>query len=129
MLARLLVARGLDASAVLCLCNLTDVFASTINEKVTDTAHIAIVEHRCPELSGQDEVSAVSGQPPQVHVALQVQNLTLTTGCEWGPSAVYRDGACGGDGESRDQVQGCTTTVVKDRMVMSGRNHTIYIMM
>lgn len=89
----------------MCLSNLTDVLASTINEKVTDTAHIAIVEHRCPELGGQDEVGAVIGKSPQVHVTFQVQNLALTTSCEWGPSAVYRDGAWGGNRGSRDQVQ------------------------
>lgn len=89
----------------MCLSNLTDVLASTVNEKVTDTAHVAVVEHRCPELSRQDEVGTVSGKPPQIHVAFQVQDLTLTTGCEWGPSAVHRDGACGVNGGSRDQVQ------------------------
>lgn len=92
----------------MCLGDLTDVLATTIDEKVTDTAHVAVVEHRRPELGGQDEVGAVSGKPPQVHVALQVQNLTLTAGCEGSPSAVHRDGACGGDRGSGDQVQGCT---------------------
>ena len=91
----------------MCLGDLTDVLAATVDEKVTDTAHVAVVEHRRPELGGQDEVGAVSGKPPQVHVALQVQDLALTAGRERGPSAVYRDGACGGDGGSRDQVQSC----------------------
>lgn len=110
LLARLLVAGGFDASAILCLSNLTDVLASTINEKVTDAAHVAIVEHGCPELGGQDEVGAVSGEPTQVHVSLQVQNFTFTTSCKWSPSAVYRDGACSGDGERADQTQACTVT-------------------
>lgn len=122
LLARLLVAWGFDAGTVLRFSNLTDVFASTVNEKVTDTAHIAVVEHRCPELSGQDEVGAVSGKPTQVHVTLQVQNLTLTTSCERGPSAVYRDGACGGDGESRDQDM---AALMQEKIVISGRNHAI----
>lgn len=90
------------------LSNLTDVLAPTINEKVSDTAHVAVVEHGCPELCRQDEVGAVGGKSPQVHITLQVQNLALTTGCERGPSAIYRDGACGGDGGSRYQVKGCT---------------------
>lgn len=103
LLARLLIARGFDASAILCLSNLTDVFASTVNEKVTYTSHVAIVEHCRPEFSGQDQVGAVTGKPPQIHVALQVENLTLTTSCERGPSAVYGDGPCSGDLESQDR--------------------------
>lgn len=127
----MLVARRFDAGAILCLSNLTNVLAPTINKKVTNTAHIAIVEHRCPELGGQDEVSAVSGKPPQVHVAFQVQNLALPTGCEGGPSAVYRDGACseGWGGLEIRYRAALKPTVEKDRMVMSARNHTVYTMM
>lgn len=64
LFARLLRARGLDASTILCLGNLTDVLASTINEKVTDTANVTVVEHSRPQLSGQDEVGAVSREAP-----------------------------------------------------------------
>lgn len=78
----------------MCLGNLTDVFASTVNEKVTDAAHVAVIEHRCPEFGGQDEVGAVGGKPTQVHESLQIQNLTFTTGCERSSPAVDRDGAC-----------------------------------
>lgn len=101
----MLVARGFDASSILCLSNLTDVLAPAVNEKVADAAHVAVVEHGRPQLSGQDEVGAVRGQPPQVHVALQVQNLAFTAGCEWSPSAVHRDGACGGDGGRREHFE------------------------
>lgn len=87
----------------MCSSNLTDVFTSAVDEKVTDAAHVAVVEHSCPELSGQDEVGAVGGKAPQVHVALQVEDLALPTGCERGSSAVYGDGACGWTG---DQVTG-----------------------
>lgn len=99
MLAGLLVARGFDASAILGLGDLTDVLTSAVDEKVPDAANIPVVKHGCPELGWQDEVGAVGGESPQVHVPLKVQDLTLSTGCEWSPSAVYRDGACVTGGE------------------------------
>lgn len=97
LLPLLLVAWGFDSSTILSLSNLTNVFASTINEKVTDAANIAIVEHCSPELSGQNEVGAVGGKPTQVHVPLQVQNFTFPACCKWSPSAVHRDCTWGGD--------------------------------
>lgn len=61
LLSRLLVTRGFDAGTILCLCNLTYVLTSAVNEKVTDTANVAVVEHGCPELSWENEVGAVGG--------------------------------------------------------------------
>lgn len=89
LLARLLVARGLDAGAVLRLSDLSDVLAAAVDEEVTHAADVAIVEHGGPQLGGQDEVGTVGGQTPQVHVPLQVQNLTLPAGREREALAVH----------------------------------------
>lgn len=89
LLPRLLAAGRFDASTILGLCNLPDVFASAVDEEVPDAAHVAVAEHGGPELRGQDEVAAVRGEASQVHVALQVQDLTLPTGCERRPAAVH----------------------------------------
>ena len=80
LLPRLLVARGFDAGAVLRLGDLPDVLAAAVDEEVAHAAHVAVVEHGGPQLGGQDEVGAVGGQPPQVHVPLQVQDLALPAG-------------------------------------------------
>lgn len=50
LFARLLGTRRFDASAILCLSDLTYVLTSAVNEKVTDAADIAVVEHGRPEL-------------------------------------------------------------------------------
>lgn len=80
---------GLDARSVLHLCQLPDVLAAPVDEQVTDAAHVAVVEHGSPELSGKDEASTVLRQPAQVHVPLQVQDLALPTGGEWRAPAVH----------------------------------------
>mgnify|MGYP001853394625 CR=1 FL=1 len=65
-------AGGLDPCCILCLCQLPDVLASSIDEQVSDTANVAIVQHCCPELCGKDESCPILWQPTQVHVTLQI---------------------------------------------------------
>lgn len=57
-----------DASSVLLLCQLPDVLAPPINEKVSDAAHVAIVQHGCPEFSREDETRSVFWQSSKVHI-------------------------------------------------------------
>lgn len=61
-------AGALDSCSILCLCQLPDVLASSINEQVSDAANVAIVQHSCPELCGKDETCPVLRQPTEVHV-------------------------------------------------------------
>lgn len=82
-------AGGLDSGGVLRLGQLSDVLASPIDEQVSDTADIAIVQHSCPELCGKDESCPVLWQPPEVHVTFQIQDLTLPASSERGASAVH----------------------------------------
>lgn len=82
-------AGGFDSCGILRLCQLPDVLASSIDEQVSDTANIAVVQHGCPELCGKDESCPVLRQPTKVHVTFQIQNLTLPTSGEWGASAVH----------------------------------------
>ncbi|KAK4822631.1 hypothetical protein QYF61_017836 [Mycteria americana] len=58
-------AGGLDSCGILCLCQLPDVLASSIDEQVSDTADIAIVQHCCPELCRKDESCPVLRQPSE----------------------------------------------------------------
>lgn len=94
LLAAHTVTEGFHTSSVLCLRQLTDVLAATINEQVADAAHISVVQHGCPQLGGKDESSPVFRETPQVHVTFQVQNLAFSAGCEWSALSVHRDGAC-----------------------------------
>lgn len=65
-------AGGLDSCCILCLRQLPDVLASSIDEQVSDTADVAIVQHCCPELCRKDESCPVLRQPTQVHVTFQI---------------------------------------------------------
>lgn len=87
---------GLDACRILHFRQLPDVLAAPVNEQVTDAAHIAVVEHGSPEFRGKNKASSVLWQPAQIHVALQVQDFTLTTGGERRAPAVHRYGTWSG---------------------------------
>lgn len=91
-----LAAGRLDAGGVLGLGDAPDVLAAAVDEQVPDAAHVAVVQHGRPELSGQHQASPVLRQPPQVHVPLQVKNLTLPAGREGGAPIVHRNGTWGG---------------------------------
>lgn len=87
---------GLDACRILHFRQLPDVLAAPVNEQVTDAAHIAVVEHGSPEFRGKNKASSVLWQPAQIHVTLQVQDFTLTTGGERRAPAVHRYGTWSG---------------------------------
>lgn len=89
LLPRHLVAGRFDPCAVLLFGYLSDVFTASVDEQVPDAAHVAVVEHGCPELGGQDEAGAVLGKSAKVHIALQVQDLALSAGRERRTAAVY----------------------------------------
>lgn len=86
---RHLTARRLDAGHVLRLSYLPDVLAAAIDEQIPNTAHIAVVEHSCPELSREHQAHSAVRQTAQIKVPLQVQDLIFPAGCERGPTAVY----------------------------------------
>lgn len=89
LFSRHLTTRGLDAGHILGLSYLPDVLAASINEQIPDAAHIAVVEHSGPELSGAHQAHPVVRQTTQIKVPLQVQDLIFSAGCERGPAAVY----------------------------------------
>lgn len=86
---RHLTAGRLDAGHILGLSYLPDVLAPSVYEKIPDAAHIAVVEHSGPELSGAHQAHPVVRQTTQIKVPLQVQDLIFPAGCERGPAAVY----------------------------------------
>lgn len=89
LLPRHLAARRLDAGHILRLSYLSDVLAAPVDEQIPHAAHIAVVEHSGPELSGEHQARPVVGQTTQIKVSLQVQDLIFPAGCERGPAAVY----------------------------------------
>lgn len=96
LLQRLPGAEGGDARSPLCLGQAPKVSATPVYEQVPHTAHVASPKRRRPHLGGQGQVHPPPlRQAAQVQLALQVQNLTLPGGQEWGAAAVHRDGAWG----------------------------------
>jgi len=90
---RRLAAGRRDARGVLRRSDPPDVLAAPVDEQVSDAAHVAVVQHGGPELRGQHQARPAVGQPAQVQVPLQVQDLVLPAGRERGAAAVDRDDA------------------------------------
>lgn len=89
LLPRHLVTRRFDSRAVLLLGDPPDVFTASVDEQIPDASHVAVVEHGGPELGGQYETGTILRKSTKVHIALQVQDLALSAGCERGTTAVY----------------------------------------
>lgn len=71
-----------------------------VDEQVPHAAHIAEAERRRPDLGGQHQGVAVLWQTPEVHVAVQVEDLAAFVGGKSGALAVDGDEACRAGGES-----------------------------
>jgi len=95
-LLQLAGAEAADAERALDLGQAADVAALAVDEEVADAAHVAVVEQRRPHLRRQDEVRLGLGETPQVHVAVQVQDLAALWGAEGHAAAVDRDRSYGG---------------------------------
>lgn len=79
-----------DPQGALDLSQAAHITALAINEEVTHAAYVAVVEQRRPHLRWQNKVRLGLGQATQVHVTVQVQNLTALWGAEGHATAVDR---------------------------------------
>lgn len=69
---RHLAAGGLDTRRILGRGDLSDIFAAPVDEKIPDAAHVAVVEHGGPELSGENQTRAVVRKTAKIKIPLQV---------------------------------------------------------
>lgn len=93
LFARRLSTRRPYSCHVLGLSYLPDVFASAVDEQISDAAHVTIVKYGGPKLSGEHQNPTTVRQAPQIKVALQVQDLIFPVCGEWRPTTVYWDDA------------------------------------
>lgn len=84
-------AEAADTHGALDLCQTADVTALAVDEEVTDTANVAVVEECCPDFWGQNELRLGLRQPTQVHITVQVQDLTALWGAEGHTTTVHWD--------------------------------------
>lgn len=84
-------AEAANTKGALDLSQAADIAALAVDEEVTHTAHVAVVEQCGPNLRRQDEVRLGLGQAAQEHIAVQVQDLTALRGAEGHAAAVDRD--------------------------------------
>lgn len=81
-------AEAANAERALDLGQAANVPTFSVDEEVADTAHVAVVQQRRPHLWRQDESRLGLGQTSQVHVTVQVQDLTALRGAEGHAAAV-----------------------------------------
>lgn len=87
-LLQLPCAEAAHAKSTLDLGQAPDIAALAIDEEVTHTTYIAIVEQSSPNLWWQDELRLGLGQAAQKHVAVQVQDFTALGRAEGHAAAV-----------------------------------------
>lgn len=71
-----------------------------VDKQVPHAAHVAEAQRRRPDLGGQHQGVAVVRQTPEIHVAVQVEDLAAFVGGKSGALAVDGDEACRAEGES-----------------------------
>ena len=99
LLQRLPRAEGGHAHSPLRLGQAPEVSAPPVYEEVPHAAHVASPQRCSPHLRWQGQVHPPAfRETAQVQLALQVQDLALSSGQERRTAAVHRDGACGSDG-------------------------------
>lgn len=81
-------AEAAHAKGTLDLGKAPDIAALAVDEEVTHTTYVAIVEQSSPNLRRQDELRLGLGQAAQKHVAVQVQDFTALGGAEGHAAAV-----------------------------------------
>lgn len=81
-------AEAAHAKGTLDLGQTPDIAAFAVDEEVTHTTYVAIVEQSSPNLGRQDELRLGLRQAAQKHVAVQVQDFTALGGAEGHAAAV-----------------------------------------
>lgn len=91
---RLPGAEAADTCGTLNLCQPPQVPALAVNEEVSHAAHVAKAERGRPHLGGEHEGVAVLRQTSEIHVPVQVKDLTAFVSGEGDALAVHRYEAC-----------------------------------
>lgn len=81
-------AEAAHAKGTLDLGQAPDIAALAVDEEVTHTTYVAIVEQSSPNLWRQDELRLGLGQAAKKHVAVQVQDFTALGRVEGHAAAV-----------------------------------------